>query len=279
MKKNYNKKKFLLMVLLLFVVGLGIGYAILTEQLSINNTINYGTMKWDVGFTEIVDLSQYNPPEDVILANVEISQDKKSLSVACDIGVRTDAVECDAMVKITNNSTFNVMLDSFESGSSLAYAATMGKYLDNQENVFCVTLSDCVPVEEGYVLKKGQSIYLVLEYKFYELTEDLLNENGVSFEFEIDMNWVEYDGIFTFTIGGITYEAEKGMTWKEWAESDYNTLCDEWLTTSSSGMLFNISGSLMFISLDDVYVLPDDLIEFNSNYYSYLCMSCGSSND
>ena len=278
MRKNYNKKNFLLMVLLLFVIGLGIGYAILTEQLSINNTINYETMKWDVGFTEIVDVSQYNPPEDVILANVEISQDKKSLSVACDIGVRTDAVECDAMVKITNNSTFNVMLDSFESGSSLAYVATMSKYLDNQENAFCVTLSDCVPVEEGYVLKKGQSIYLLLEYKFYELTENLLNENGVSFEFEIDMNWVEYDNTFTFTIDGINYKAEDGMTWEEWVETDYNTLCTSWYVYNSQGMFFETSQGRAYVEHSSGYVFGADLILKDTNYNIHLCLNCGGSN-
>ena len=30
--------------------------------------------------------------------------------------------------------------------------------------------------------------------------------------------------LITFTIGGTTYQAIKGMTWAEWVNSDYNTI-------------------------------------------------------
>lgn len=29
--------------------------------------------------------------------------------------------------------------------------------------------------------------------------------------------------LITFTIDGITYQAERGMTWEEWVNSSYNT--------------------------------------------------------
>jgi hypothetical protein len=31
------------------------------------------------------------------------------------------------------------------------------------------------------------------------------------------------DNLITFTVDGIEYQAEEGMTWKEWANSSYNT--------------------------------------------------------
>lgn len=31
-------------------------------------------------------------------------------------------------------------------------------------------------------------------------------------------------GIITFTIDGTEYNADKGMTWSEWCDSDYNTI-------------------------------------------------------
>ena len=49
-KKN-NNKKIIPILLVLFIIGLTIGYAVLTEQLTINNTVSYDAMKWDVGFT------------------------------------------------------------------------------------------------------------------------------------------------------------------------------------------------------------------------------------
>jgi hypothetical protein len=37
------------------------------------------------------------------------------------------------------------------------------------------------------------------------------------------MNYVVGNNLITFTIEGETYQAEEGMTWGEWVESDYNT--------------------------------------------------------
>lgn len=34
---------------------------------------------------------------------------------------------------------------------------------------------------------------------------------------------VESDGLISFTIDGVTYQAEEGMTWEAWVASEYNT--------------------------------------------------------
>ena len=36
---------------------------------------------------------------------------------------------------------------------------------------------------------------------------------------------------YTFTINGVEYQAEEGMTWEEWLNSEYNT--DEYYTLGS----------------------------------------------
>lgn len=42
---------------------------------------------------------------------------------------------------------------------------------------------------------------------------------------------IEGNNLITFTIGGIQYQAEEGMTWGEWIEREYNTdgyYTDQW---------------------------------------------------
>ena len=54
MKRNKkNKRKLTAIVVLLIVFMFGIGYAVLTQKLQIGGNVNYGTIKWNVGFTEM----------------------------------------------------------------------------------------------------------------------------------------------------------------------------------------------------------------------------------
>ena len=45
----------------------------------------------------------------------------------------------------------------------------------------------------------------------------------VSYEIEYGDVTVKKENLISFTIEGTTYQAEEGMTWGEWIESDYNT--------------------------------------------------------
>lgn len=57
-------------------------------------------------------------------------------------------------------------------------------------------------------LSEGESIALHLNGQ--KLTEDLVVR-------AVNVN------LISFTIDGTTYQAEEGMTWEEWVESEYNT--------------------------------------------------------
>ena len=52
---NQAKHNFYFIIVMLFILGIGIGYAVLTERLTIDNTISYASMKWDVGFASVED--------------------------------------------------------------------------------------------------------------------------------------------------------------------------------------------------------------------------------
>ena len=54
-RRSNQRTNTILLVIVLLLVGIGIAYAVLTEQLTINNTVSYDAMKWDVGFTAAED--------------------------------------------------------------------------------------------------------------------------------------------------------------------------------------------------------------------------------
>lgn len=67
----------------------------------------------------------------------------------------------------------------------------------------------------------------------------------------------------TFTVGSSSFEAEEGMTWSEWCDSEYNT--DGY---SVQGSTVRIGGSAYhgYITLDDARVNPTDIIVDGTAY-------------
>lgn len=71
---------------------------------------------------------------------------------------------------------------------------------------------------------------------------------------------------FPFTIDGVLYYAEEGMTWSEWVESEYNT--GAWRVNNG-----NIHNGLRAVK----DVAPNDVISKNG-LYEYSSMDGGGSN-
>ena len=71
--------------------------------------------------------------------------------------------------------------------------------------------------------------------------------------------------MISFTIAGTTYQAEDGMTWGDWVESEYNTggyryssSSSSWIGDSTnSGILCGAAGS----------ILTNNMIVANGSYY------------
>ena len=75
--------------------------------------------------------------------------------------------------------------------------------------------------------------------------------------------------IFNIIIAGNTYQAEEGMTWEEWIESDYNLVrARKEATSSSSSYIFN--GDLCEVLSykgTGTMIFSDELIDKNKEYY------------
>lgn len=174
-KKNNRKLFFMLMLLLAF--GIGLGYAVLTEQLSINNTVKYGSMKWNVGFVEV------DGTLGSVTAVPSLSTDKKTITVTCDLGISSASETCIVEMSFDNDSSFAVKLSS------------------NPTVTFDNTYISSVLVQDvtgtAQTLAKDYSVPANGERTFRitvttkELTEDLLPSTALSVPVNVTLDWVE----------------------------------------------------------------------------------------
>lgn len=83
--------------------------------------------------------------------------------------------------------------------------------------------------------------------------------------------WIDTidDYPISFVIEGVTYQADYGMTWTEWIESDYNTIS---MTIYAGGdsLRWDAGAAIHFLKLNDnsTFVLPTDVIIPNYTYGS-----------
>ena len=87
-----NNKKTIMLLLILLAIGLGIGYAVLTEKLTINSTVEYNSMKWNVGFISAID------GEGSVTTTPSISNDKKTITITCNLGTSTKSENLSDMI-------------------------------------------------------------------------------------------------------------------------------------------------------------------------------------
>lgn len=179
-----EKKKLFILVYLLLTLGLGLGYAILSEQLSIDSTVNYGAMAWDVGFTSATDGGGS------VSSTTAISTDKKTVTIDCDLGTSTASETCIAKTRIKNASSFAVVL-------SKDPTITFNNTYINSVEVTWTDNSANVVAGNSIGINVEKEIQITITTK--ELTEDMLPENSLSIPIKITMDWVEGDDITTVT--------------------------------------------------------------------------------
>lgn len=98
--------------------------------------------------------------------------------------------------------------------------------------------------------------------------------------------------LITFTIDGTSYQAEKGMTWQQWVDSEYNVVANpytgagtinngKWYADLEYDMVYrsNPSSNLLEINYRGSYALPNDLIDADKSYTTSLVAPPGSEGD
>ena len=123
--------------------------------------------------------------------------------------------------------------------------------------------------ETTIALKSGDKVTLSVADK--KLTEDVIITSVLPEEtIEWDGSYTISGGTISFTIDGDYYEAEDGMTWRQWLSSSYNTV--NWVNmTPPGGSGYEIgrpySGSQSaVVTYNEVYVLTTDVIIADAAY-------------
>lgn len=97
--------------------------------------------------------------------------------------------------------------------------------------------------------------WLSVSYKTINITSslfevtmngELYDDESVNYGYKL-LDWLKANAtkqgatsLITFTIGGTSYQAEEGMTWGEWVESDYNT---NGYTKNSDNLIISSGGA------------------------------------
>lgn len=176
-KNKKSKKNLLLLLLLLFGFGIGLGYAVLSQQLNITNTVNYDSMKWNVGFAEAINNGG------TVEASPEISSDKKTMTISCDLGLSVKSETCIVKSKIKNDSTFDIVL------SENPTVTTNDTYIDSV--VTSWVSSNTGDVKQNDVVPAGQEYEVQIVITTKTLSEDILPSSALSIPVTVTMNWVE----------------------------------------------------------------------------------------
>ena len=179
MRKNNDKKerkKLAVAIIALFVTALGIGYAVLSQNLKVEGNVNYDTMSWDVGFSEVSD------GNGTINANPVVSEDGKTVTITCNLEKSLNSKTCIAKVKINNDSTFDINVSQnptidFEGNYIESVTVTWN---DNSENVKAGDVIDALTTKEALITITTKA-----------LDENNLPSSGTSEPVSVTMNWGE----------------------------------------------------------------------------------------
>ena len=180
-KQNNQKKKIYPLLFLFLIIIIGLGYAILTSKLSINTSVNYDSIKWNVGFSEAVDNGGS------VKSIPSISEDKNSITIQCNIGTSTKSETCIAKATINNDSSFDIVLkDNLTITSNEAYIESVDiVWIDSNTNTGNVKVNDLIP--------KGVKQNVEVRITTKKLLEDTIPSSSLSVPITIGMNWGEAD--------------------------------------------------------------------------------------
>ena len=95
-------------------------------------------------------------------------------------------------------------------------------------------------------------------------TWDVVGDTGIPEGWIVKFDGEEDGGnLISFTIDGTQYQAEEGMTWGEWVDSEYNVNGDFSIIFDNS-IIYR--GNIYFVGTEEDYVFAPDIIQENYNY-------------
>lgn len=189
----------------------------------------------------------------------------------------TDGFKVNANVVYNKNDGF--LYDNDPSTSDQFYDVVANTVIPNGSKYYSTmqfTIDD-IPYKANFYMKWGQ--WVASNYNtggFYIFAPSVmvgddsflyLDDSDVHIEDTIQAN-VEYStrsaSVISFTIDGVTYQTESGMTWSEWVDSDYNT--DGYVINDSVGVIQPANDDSVAVKDQTDFVYYDDIITTDGEY-------------
>ncbi len=120
--------------------------------------------------------------------------------------------EAEVIPEYTEVEDFAVFVNGLEGEVEISYDVSQKVALPAGSPARLTSVSDANFIANN--IKSGVSIFGLTGAYEAETVEEW-DGTGVVIE--------EIENLITFTIGGTSYQAESGMTWAEWVQSEYNT--------------------------------------------------------
>lgn len=187
-KNQKDQKGFILLLSLVCFIGLGIGYAALTQTLNISNKVQFGGMSWNVDFVNGKDAGGSAPA-------VVNPYGENGIEILCKVEAKTASQTCIATVDVKNESSFPIILNKLTIGELEGNAVN---YIDSiqytwesvsEGSSYAVGSS----VAKDQVIPKGATQKIKVTITTKELNEDLLpDENGLEFSVASSFEWLEH---------------------------------------------------------------------------------------
>ncbi len=180
-----EKRKMMFTLLVVLILGLGIGYAALLTNLSIDGTSTMLAGSWDVHFDNLDILESYDNP---VVGDQEPTI-TSATSIAYTITFSLPGDVYFFTVDVVNEGTIDAMLESVESKLNGSVITTLPPYLE-----YSVTYLDGRELEPNHLLAVGETetILVMLSYKKDLNPEDLPGPNVVN-SLQFGMTYIQAD--------------------------------------------------------------------------------------
>ena len=148
MIKKYRKKN-VFVVLFVLLCSLGIGYAFLRTELTINGTANFLNARWDIHFANLV----INPNSvELSTGNVGAAISTNTTEVSYAITLRQPGDFYEFTVDAVNSGSIDAMIDTISSKMGGVEITTLPAYME-----YYVTYSDGIELAPNQYLKAGET--------------------------------------------------------------------------------------------------------------------------
>ena len=181
-----KNKKMKLLIVLLLILMLSLGYAFLSENLTLNGTSNLdGNMKWDIHFNNIVvnsnsvAINQNNNEQGAVIN----TNDNTRISFAVNLRNPGDFYEF--TVDAVNEGTIDGVVESIVTKLDGTVVDSLPSYLN-----YTITYTDNSAIQSNHILRQNdfETYKVRIEYK-KNISDDELPGTSQNLSFELDVNF------------------------------------------------------------------------------------------